>query len=35
VVWLGLRYVENWSLALDLQISQKSCSAVIRGRRAY
>jgi hypothetical protein len=34
-VRLDLRYVENWSLALDLQILWKTCSAVIKGRGAY
>ena len=32
---LDLRYVENWSLALDLQILWKTCAAVVRGRGAY
>jgi exopolysaccharide biosynthesis polyprenyl glycosylphosphotransferase len=32
---LDLRYVENWSLALDLQILWKTGSAVIRGSGAY
>jgi exopolysaccharide biosynthesis polyprenyl glycosylphosphotransferase len=34
-VRLDLRYVENWSFALDLQILWKTCAAVIRGRGAY
>jgi exopolysaccharide biosynthesis polyprenyl glycosylphosphotransferase len=32
---LDLRYVESWSLALDLQILWKTRSAVIRGSGAY
>ncbi len=34
-VRLDLRYVENWSLVLDLQILWKTCSAVLRGSGAY
>ncbi len=34
-VRLDLRYVENWSLALDLQILWKTCIAVVKGRGAY
>jgi exopolysaccharide biosynthesis polyprenyl glycosylphosphotransferase len=34
-VRLDLRYVENWSLALDLQILWKTWSAVLRGHGAY
>jgi exopolysaccharide biosynthesis polyprenyl glycosylphosphotransferase len=34
-VRLDLRYVENWSLALDLQILWKTWSAVARGSGAY
>ncbi len=34
-VRLDLRYVENWSLMLDLQILWKTCSAVVRGSGAY
>jgi exopolysaccharide biosynthesis polyprenyl glycosylphosphotransferase len=34
-VRLDLRYVENWSLALDLQILWKTLSAVLRGFGAY
>ena len=34
-VRLDLRYVENWSLALDLQILWKTGSAVFRGNGAY
>jgi lipopolysaccharide/colanic/teichoic acid biosynthesis glycosyltransferase len=34
-VRLDLRYVENWSLALDLQILWKTFAAVIKGRGAY
>jgi exopolysaccharide biosynthesis polyprenyl glycosylphosphotransferase len=34
-VRLDLRYVENWSFALDLQILWKTWSAVIRGHGAY
>jgi exopolysaccharide biosynthesis polyprenyl glycosylphosphotransferase len=32
---LDLRYVDNWSLALDLQILWKTWSAVIQGSGAY
>jgi len=32
---LDLRYVENWSLALDLQILWKTMSAVTHGSGAY
>jgi exopolysaccharide biosynthesis polyprenyl glycosylphosphotransferase len=34
-VRLDIRYVENWSFALDLQILWKTGSAVIRGSGAY
>lgn len=34
-VRLDLHYVENWSLALDLQILWKTVSAVVRGHGAY
>jgi exopolysaccharide biosynthesis polyprenyl glycosylphosphotransferase len=34
-VRLDLRYVENWSLALDLQILWKTLAAVARGSGAY
>jgi exopolysaccharide biosynthesis polyprenyl glycosylphosphotransferase len=34
-VRLDLRYVENWSLALDLQILWKTWSAVLKGYGAY
>jgi exopolysaccharide biosynthesis polyprenyl glycosylphosphotransferase len=34
-VRLDLRYVENWSLALDLQIMWKTVAAVLRGSGAY
>jgi exopolysaccharide biosynthesis polyprenyl glycosylphosphotransferase len=34
-VRLDLRYVENWSLSLDLQILWKTWSAVARGSGAY
>jgi exopolysaccharide biosynthesis polyprenyl glycosylphosphotransferase len=34
-VRLDLRYVENWSLALDLQILWKTWSAVLKGSGAY
>ena len=34
-VRLDLRYVENWSFALDVQILWKTCAAVVRGRGAY
>ncbi|MDH2428928.1 sugar transferase [Sphaerisporangium sp. TRM90804] len=34
-VRLDLRYVENWSLILDLQILWKTWSAVLRGGGAY
>ncbi len=34
-VRLDLRYVENWSLMLDLQILWKTIAAVRRGRGAY
>jgi exopolysaccharide biosynthesis polyprenyl glycosylphosphotransferase len=32
---LDVRYVENWSLALDVQILWKTLSAVLRGSGAY
>jgi lipopolysaccharide/colanic/teichoic acid biosynthesis glycosyltransferase len=35
VVRLDLRYVENWSLALDLQILWKTWAAVVHGSGAY
>ena len=34
-VRLDLRYVENWSFVLDLQILWKTCSAVLGGSGAY
>ena len=34
-VRLDLRYVENWSFALDLQIMWKTISALLRGSGAY
>ncbi len=34
-VRLDLRYVENWSLTLDLMILWKTASAVVRGAGAY
>ena len=34
-VRLDLRYVENWSFVLDLQILWKTCSAVVQGSGAY
>jgi lipopolysaccharide/colanic/teichoic acid biosynthesis glycosyltransferase len=34
-VRLDLRYVENWTLALDLQILWKTCAAVANRRGAY
>jgi exopolysaccharide biosynthesis polyprenyl glycosylphosphotransferase len=34
-VRLDLRYVENWNLALDLQILCKTLSAVVKSRGAY
>lgn len=34
-VRLDLRYVENWSLVLDLQILWKTLAAVVRGSGAY
>jgi lipopolysaccharide/colanic/teichoic acid biosynthesis glycosyltransferase len=34
-VRLDLRYVEHWSLALDLQIMWKTARAVVRGTGAY
>ncbi len=34
-VRLDLRYVENWSLALDLTILWKTIGAVLRGRGAF
>ena len=34
-VRLDLRYVENWSLALDLQIMWKTIAAFLRGSGAY
>jgi hypothetical protein len=32
---LDLRYVENWSMALDLTILWKTIGAVLKGRGAY
>jgi lipopolysaccharide/colanic/teichoic acid biosynthesis glycosyltransferase len=32
---LDLRYVENWTLALDAQILLKTVRAVVRGGGAY
>jgi exopolysaccharide biosynthesis polyprenyl glycosylphosphotransferase len=32
---LDLRYVDNWSLALDLSILWRTCRAVVRGSGAY
>lgn len=34
-VRIDLRYVENWSMALDLQILWRTISAVLRGSGAY
>jgi lipopolysaccharide/colanic/teichoic acid biosynthesis glycosyltransferase len=34
-VRLDLRYVENWSVTLDLTILWKTVNAVARGRGAY
>ncbi len=34
-VRLDLRYVENWSLALDASILVRTWSAVVKGRGAY
>ncbi len=34
-VRLDLRYVENWSVALDLTILWKTVNAVLGGRGAY
>jgi lipopolysaccharide/colanic/teichoic acid biosynthesis glycosyltransferase len=34
-VRLDLRYVENWSLALDILIIWKTVGAVVRGTGAY
>jgi exopolysaccharide biosynthesis polyprenyl glycosylphosphotransferase len=34
-VRLDLRYVENWTLAMDIQIIWKTVSAVLRSRGAY
>ena len=34
-VRLDLRYVENWSFALDLQILWKTISVLARGSGAY
>jgi len=34
-VRLDLRYVENWSFAMDLMIVWKTASAVLRGNGAY
>jgi lipopolysaccharide/colanic/teichoic acid biosynthesis glycosyltransferase len=34
-VRLDLRYVENWSFALDLQILWKTISVIFRGAGAY
>jgi lipopolysaccharide/colanic/teichoic acid biosynthesis glycosyltransferase len=32
---MDLRYVENWSFALDLQILWKTFSVIFRGDGAY
>jgi len=32
---LDVRYLENWSFMLDLQILGKTCAAVIRASGAY
>jgi lipopolysaccharide/colanic/teichoic acid biosynthesis glycosyltransferase len=32
---LDLRYVDNWSMALDLSILWRTCRAVLRGAGAY
>jgi lipopolysaccharide/colanic/teichoic acid biosynthesis glycosyltransferase len=34
-VRLDIRYVENWSVMLDMQILWKTCAAVTRGSGAY
>ena len=34
-VRLDLRYVENWSFALDMQILWKTCSVIFKGAGAY
>jgi lipopolysaccharide/colanic/teichoic acid biosynthesis glycosyltransferase len=34
-VRLDLRYVENWSFALDLQILWKTIAVILRGQGAY
>jgi lipopolysaccharide/colanic/teichoic acid biosynthesis glycosyltransferase len=34
-VRLDLRYVENWSVALDLQILARTVRAAVRGDGAY
>jgi lipopolysaccharide/colanic/teichoic acid biosynthesis glycosyltransferase len=34
-VRLDLRYVENWTLAMDLQIIWKTAAAVVASRGAY
>jgi len=34
-VRLDLRYIENWSFALDLQIMWKTIGAFVRGSGAY
>jgi lipopolysaccharide/colanic/teichoic acid biosynthesis glycosyltransferase len=34
-VRLDLRYVENWTLAMDLLITWKTVGAVVRRRGAY
>ncbi|MFD0688147.1 sugar transferase [Actinomadura fibrosa] len=34
-VRLDLRYIENWSLAMDMQILWKTLAAVVRGSGAY
>jgi len=34
-VRMDLRYVDNWSIALDLQILWKTARAVVRGSGAY
>ena len=34
-VQLDLKYIDNWSLALDLKIIAMTAIEVIRGRNAY
>jgi lipopolysaccharide/colanic/teichoic acid biosynthesis glycosyltransferase len=34
-VRLDLRYVENWTMALDVQILARTVQAIVRGDGAY